>query len=84
MAIMKKDERVSRHSPHVKGIKNMVLLLLTLSLTGTTKPTPDGVYGNENSTYFDLFADIVVSPTTASYICSRHKEQSLTEVFIFG
>lgn len=72
---MKKEIRLINQSPHVKGVKNMVLLLLTWSLTGTTRPTPDVVYGNEKSTYIDLFADIVVSATTASYFCSKHKEQ---------
>jgi hypothetical protein len=69
---MKKDKRLISQSAKVKGIKKMVLLLLTLSLTGTTRPTPDGVYGNEKSTYIDLFDDIVVSATTASYFCSKH------------
>ncbi|KAM0943350.1 hypothetical protein DsansV1_C13g0121291 [Dioscorea sansibarensis] len=37
-----------------------------LSFTGTRSATPGSVNGNVKSTYKDLFAVIVMSPTTAS------------------
>jgi hypothetical protein len=53
----------------VKGFKNTHAFFLSLSLIGTIIDTPDSVYGNVKSTKLDLFAMIVVSPTTASKFC---------------
>ena len=53
----------------LKGFKNTQAFLFPLSLIGTTKDTPDSVYGNVKSTKLDLFAMMVVSPTTASKFC---------------
>ncbi len=53
----------------LKGFRNTHAFLLPLSLIGTTNDTPDSVYGNVKSTNLDLFAVIVVSPTTASKFC---------------
>ena len=53
----------------LKGFKKIQAFLLPLSLIGTTNDTSDSMYGNVKSTKLDLFAVIVVSPTTASKFC---------------
>ncbi len=64
----KKQPLVIQRS-QVKGFKNTHVFFVLLSLTGTTIDTPDSVYGNVKSTKLDLFAIIVISPTTASKFC---------------
>ena len=64
----KKQAIVTQRS-RVKGFKKTHAFLLLVSLTGTIIETPDSVYGNVKSTYKDLLAVIVVSPTTASNFC---------------
>lgn len=67
----KKQPLVIQRS-QVKGVKNTHAFFGMLSLTGTTIDTPDSVYGNAKSTKLDLFATIVISPTTASNFCKEN------------
>ena len=53
----------------LKGFRKIHAFLVPLSTIGTTNDTPDTVYGNVKSTKLDLFAVIVISPTTASKFC---------------
>lgn len=71
---MKKKPKEVNHSFHDKGFKKVKLSLFTWSLMGAINPTPDLINGNVKSTYDDLFASMVVSPTTASYLCDREKK----------
>ena len=70
---MKKHPVVNQRS-QVNGSKNTQAFLLLLSLIGTSMDTPDSVYGNVKSTYKDLFAVIVISPTAASQFCQVQQE----------
>lgn len=65
---MKKKQVVSQRS-NLQGLKKASELLLLRSMTGITITTPDCAYGIVKSTYNDLSAVIVVSPTTASNFC---------------
>ena len=67
----KKQQLVSQRS-QVKGFKNTHAFFFPLSVIGTTIDTPDSVYGNVKSTKLDLFAKIVMSPTTASKFCKAN------------
>lgn len=63
--INKNKASVHSQSSLLKGVKKIHMFLFS-ALTGTIIDTPDSVYGSVKSTYFDLLAMIVVSPTTAS------------------
>lgn len=65
---MKKAPVVTQSSV-LRGLKKIQALFLISCFTGTTVVTPDSVNGNENSTYSDLSARMVTSPTTASKFC---------------
>ena len=69
----KKAAIVTQRS-QVKGFKKAHAFLFLLSLTGTIICTPDSVYGKVKSTYNDLLALIVISPTTASKFCDITKQ----------
>jgi transcription elongation factor len=59
---------------HVNGFKKAHAFFFPLSFIETTIVTPDSVYGIVKSTYSDLFAMIVTSPTIASYFCQSKKK----------
>lgn len=60
------DTKVANQRFQVRGFRNTHGFSLSLSLTRTTIDTPDSVNGNVKSTYCDLFATMVISPTATS------------------
>jgi hypothetical protein len=75
--VKRKKQEVVSHRSQVNGFKKTHAFLLLVSLIGTTITKPDSVYGIVKSTYKDLFALIVISPTTASKFCQVIKRFTL-------
>lgn len=69
-------EPVTTHISQVKGFMN--IQADSSDLMGTTSDSPDSAYGCVNSTYSVRFANMVISPTTASNVYTHKYAHVIT------
>ena len=61
-----KKHKLVIQRPTVRGFRKSHALFMELAFVGTTIETPESVNGKVKSTYLDLFATMVMSPTAPS------------------